>query len=347
MQTTFGLSTSPGDREEVHHSIRQIAPSTVIEDSGDAQVLYRLNEKDTNIVQQALKLLDQHQSSNRVVNYDIIGTTIEDVFLGLMSDKGKTSKAGANDLNVVMDNNGVMDSESENTSTHSNRPTLLASGRPVSVFHQALTIFYKRLLVLRRSWLPPLIALGIAIGGHLAGLSFIYSPSTSCSELGSASKLTMWYDPPISMEVITFDWLKWGGPEQFVTSPPDLLTSAGVDITGLNFSSIENLEEFSRYVRLNSQNLTYGGLAIDPDSLESLLVLQVFAGETYLSFSSNYIYNKAMIKSATGGNTSTMGRIQMSTGILTSGTIEVMGASTDSLPWAAFFGAAMVSSRFF
>ena len=54
-------------------------------------------------------------------------------------------------------------------------PTLLdlTPARPTSLLYQSLTLFYKRLLILRRSWLSPLLAVIVACCGACIPLFFM------------------------------------------------------------------------------------------------------------------------------------------------------------------------------
>jgi ATP-binding cassette subfamily A (ABC1) protein 3 len=60
-------------------------------------------------------------------------------------------------------------------------PLDLTPARPTSLLYQSLTIFYKRLLILRRSWLSPLLAVVIACCGACIPLFYMDGRVSTCA----------------------------------------------------------------------------------------------------------------------------------------------------------------------
>ena len=80
-----------------------IAPETYVTMCSPHQVCYHLKTKDTEVIRQVLGLLDDETSRHEIASYGIFGTTIEDIFLDLMS-KNETP-----DNSEIMGRSGVAD----------------------------------------------------------------------------------------------------------------------------------------------------------------------------------------------------------------------------------------------
>jgi hypothetical protein len=81
VQVSLSVSTSPPD--ELLHHIRTLAPHTHMS-LGSPQPLYHLKSKDTVVVDRVLQLLDRESGKYSIVSYDVLGTSIEDIFRELM-----------------------------------------------------------------------------------------------------------------------------------------------------------------------------------------------------------------------------------------------------------------------
>lgn len=84
-------------------------------------------------------------------------------------------------------------------------PTLhLSNGRKLLPLWQATTIFHKRCLVARRSWLTPLIMLIVAIAGACVPLFFLANIAQSCTTRFVASTSLCLYLPTSFISFLSF-----------------------------------------------------------------------------------------------------------------------------------------------
>lgn len=144
--------------------IRGVAPLAHTSSSVTGQMSYHLKSKDSIVVERILKLLDDNTEKYGIASYDIQGTSIEEVFLGLMNSETKKDS----------DSTALTDGEKTAEHTPSETPVpeqpailQLTNGKKVSFLKQALTIFHKRMYVVRRSWFTPLLMVAVAIAGYV------------------------------------------------------------------------------------------------------------------------------------------------------------------------------------
>ena len=75
-----------GHQTELLERIRTIAPLTYTTSSAPHEVSYHLKLKDAAVVQEVLSIVQDNQDAYGVSSYSVMGTSIEDIFLGLMHD---------------------------------------------------------------------------------------------------------------------------------------------------------------------------------------------------------------------------------------------------------------------
>jgi ATP-binding cassette, subfamily A (ABC1), member 3 len=205
----------------------------------------------------------------------------------------------------------------------------LPTGRPVSFFRQALTIFYKRTLILKRSWLTPLLTVIIAVAGATIPIVFISGELASCSVRFLDATPTPLYLPslPLSSSV--------------VTSPPNITDTLGSSTGFLPITNIPDNATFVNFISQNFANLSLGGVSLDQNTGASLIAWEAtppgITGLSMLNLATNLLYTRAL---NTSGNAA-----RIPTLILANyATFPPVDASTlVSLKWVIIFGAAMVS----
>lgn len=316
--------------EELLREIRAIAPETYTTTQSPQLVSYHLKTRDGDIVRQVLERCDARIKSGDILSYDILGTTIEDIFLDLMKKQ---------------EDNGVDEKVSRDTISASPSPAPniaamdLPSGRPVSPFRQALTIFHKRLLIGRRSWLTPALTIGIAVAGACIPLVFIKGKQQSCVRAFGNSTLALpLYLPSSPIVPFTF-----GPSSRVLVSPPGIISTLGSSADLLRITNVTDNATFLNDISQNYRNLSLGGVSIDPNTGATVFAWEAtppgITGPSMLNLVSNLLYNRALNSS---GNS-----IRTPTTILASySSFPPVGAGTlVSLRWIAFFGAVMV--RFF
>ncbi|KAJ6606797.1 hypothetical protein B0H10DRAFT_1819461 [Mycena sp. CBHHK59/15] len=331
VQVSLPLSDSvekTGPPTELLHHIRTLAPHAQISLASPHQPLYHLKSKDTVVVDQVLQLLDAETEKYRIVSYDVLGTSIEDIFLELM----KKEDIGQNDAAEKSLTRSV-------ASVEEPKPVALnlATGRATSPFQQAFTIFYKRALIVRRSWLTPLLAVVVAIAGATIPLIFISGRSQSCIKTLDIPGTDITLYPPTS-PLLPFEL---GPSSRVLDSPPGIISSLG-NTTGSGFFVVSDLPDNATFVatiKENFRNLTAGGVSFDPASGNSLVAWEATApglmGPTMLNLASNILFNHALNTSGRAASAPTL--------ILpTYESFPPVDAGTlFALKWIAFFSAVM------
>ncbi|KAJ7045165.1 hypothetical protein C8F04DRAFT_989821 [Mycena alexandri] len=341
-----------GASTELLQTIRTLAPHTHMSLASPHQPLYHLKSKDTVVVDKVLQLLDGESEKYSIRSYDVLGTSIEDIFLELMRKEDPQPLENADELEKS--STPSADSIDEPKPVTLN----LATGRATSPLRQALTIFYKRSIIFRRSWLTPFLAVVIAIAGATIPLVFLKGRSQSCIKTLDIPGTDIFLFPPTS-PLLPF----YLGPQSRVLdSPPGIVNSLG-NLTAL--SSLANLTAFANFtgfgnttalqpfsildladnatfvstIQQNYLNITTGGVSFDAATSNTLVAWEATApglmGPTMLNLASNILYNHAL-------NTSGRAGVLPSLILPTYETFPPVDAGTlVALKWIAFFSAVM------
>lgn len=327
MQVSFGSSaihenTDAMKTTELLQNIRPIAPHTYVTTLSRHQSCFHLKTRDSNIIHQVLELLDNEMRSGRITSYDILGTTIEDIFLDLMAKNEATKD----------------EKPSHDTSPSPLRKAVgldLPIGRPVSPFKQAFTIFHKRLLIARRSWLTPVLAVLVAVAGACIPLVFIAGKQQSCiRRFGNTTSIPLYFP---SSPIVPFTF---GTSSRVLMSPPDIIQTLGNSTNFFRTTNTNDNATFVDSISRNYRNLSLGGISIDTNSGASLVAWEAsppgLTGPTMLNLATNILYNRALNASGNGARTPTIIRANYASfPPLAAGTLV-------SLRWITFFGAVMV-----
>ncbi|KAJ7360966.1 hypothetical protein DFH08DRAFT_1074070 [Mycena albidolilacea] len=359
VQVSLPLSDSlekTGPFNELLRDIRTLAPHTQMSLASLHQPLYHLKSKDTVVVDQVLQLLDRESEKYSIASYDVLGTSIEDIFLELM----RKEDVGEHPENV----GGVAEAEKSLTPSSASveevKPEALnlATGRVTSPFRQALTIFHKRSIIVRRSWLTPLLAVIIGIAGSTIPLVFLHGRSQSCVKTLDIPATDIFLLP----EASPLGAFYLGLESRVLDSPPGIINSLG-NLTALssfaNFTALTNSTDFGNTTALqpfsildvpdnatfvstiqqNFRNITTGGVSFDAASGNMLVAWEATApgllGPTMLTLASNILINHALNTSGRAGPVPSL--------ILpTYQSFPPVDAGTlVALKWIAFFGAVM------
>jgi ATP-binding cassette, subfamily A (ABC1), member 3 len=325
IQVTFVIPTDSekidtSSRPELLSSIRTIAPETFVTIPFPHQVCYHLKVKDTEVVRQVLGLLDDGTSRYAIASYDILGTTIEDIFLDLMSknetpDNSEIVLGGASSPHLEVKSNLVD----------------LPTGRPVPPFRQAFTIFYKRTLILKRSWLTPLLTVIIGVAGATIPLVFINGELKSCSvKFLNATSVPLYL--PFSSLVTS---------SSIVTSPPNITSTLGNTFQLFPITNVPDNATFVNFISQNFLNLSLGGVSLDLTTGASLIAWEAtppgITGLSMLNLATNLLYARALNMSGNAARIPTLVLANYATFPPLDASILV------SLRWVFIFGAAMVS----
>ncbi|KAJ7083365.1 hypothetical protein B0H15DRAFT_785012 [Mycena belliarum] len=318
---------------ELLQRVRTVAPLAHMSFGASHQPLYHLKSKDTNVVDRVLQLLDSETEEYGIISYDVLGTSIEDIFLKLMKNEDSNSDGAGAEKHT---------STPRAPSTEKAQPVALrlANGRRTSPFRQALTIFHKRFIIFRRSWLTPFLAVLIAIAGSAIPLVFLAGRPRSCVKTPDVSGT----DLPVSFQLSPL----YLGPQSLVLdSPPGVLSSLGdlaasFNTIGLQPFSILDVSDNATFVdtiKENFRNITPGGVSFDLASGNSLVSWEAsppgLRGPSLLNLASNVLFNNALQTSGRAGALPTLILpLYQSFPPVDAGTLF-------SLRWIAFFGAVM------
>ncbi|KAF9011272.1 hypothetical protein BDQ17DRAFT_1537998 [Cyathus striatus] len=319
--TVDASRTSP---EGILGKIQAVSPYATLSDSSAGAATYHLNSNDLKVVSKALDVLQTAKDRDEIASYDLHGTSMESVFLQLASDDSDGPDA-------AMTGQG-----------HSKDTTItLSSGRARSPLSQAVTIFHKRALIVRRSWLVPFLALAVAISGAWWPLRFVSGGVASCTS-ADLDDFTFPIFPP----------QYFYGNEDYLASPPELVQV--INATTLipsvlpfgdgeindPFLELPNNASFVDAVNQAWQNQTlfYRGLSMNFDTGEIMVLWPVeLAPDVSFGLATNILYNRALNSSLGPQDTPRA----ISPHFESLPTVKVEALTT--LEWVAVFGAALVA----
>lgn len=241
---------------ELIRRVQAIAPAAHVSSSPPNHASFHLRSRDTDVVEQVLRLLDEDGQTYGVVSYDIQGTSIEDIFLTLMNEAATTSDTKQADEETV----------ASSVEMPSISPILrLSNGRRRSSWQHALTIFHKRVLVARRSWLSPVLLVLIAIAGACVPLFFIAGRPQSCTiSFENATSLSLYLpNSPINFFALS-------KADEVLVSPPGITD----DLPNIGFVLRRNVTDNATFVSTIQDdflNLARGGISVNTATGESLV----------------------------------------------------------------------------
>lgn len=360
IQVTF-KGQKPGEKPvdepvpELLSLIRSVAPNTYVSTNSASQSVYHLRAKDTRVVQQVLSILDQGKNEFNIEGYDILGTTIEDIFLDLMAKEEGKGNVLEKTVHATSDADADAGEAGDDAIKSIPIGQRISDGRPVSPLNQALTILYKRFLIAKRAWITPFLTLAVAILGSIIPLILITTPAPTCSQLRAG------YKPTLSTRVVPVNIPLYlpdssllpmlvQGEGDLVLAPKDVLGDAGINISAvLQAVSLTDQAAFNEYILGNRQNIDVGGIFVPSDGDAPAVFTWdaefFLKGLSMLNLASNVMYRDALAQSGVLGN-ATVGR-----GVLIKANYEILPAARAigfaALRWAVFFSATMVRFFFF
>ncbi|KAM6499563.1 hypothetical protein JOM56_005071 [Amanita muscaria] len=337
LQVTFdaAIDAEKADlaRSELLQRIRALTPDAQANYLSALQTLYRLNTRDVAVVARLLQLLGEEKSKFGIASYDVLGTSIEDVFLGLM-EKSETTALAENDKRS---SNGTLDLPSGSITKDAGKgqsPVMrLTRGVPTSLFQQAFTIFYKRLLILRRSWLSPFLTVSVAVAAATIPTTFIVRDYQTCANLlHNFSPDSLYLPSAISSALVL--------APHVVESPPGIVSTLGTSMARVPVTDVPDNATFVNTISNNYRDLTLGGISVNPTTGESLIAWEAsppgLLGPVMLNLVTNILYNQAI--NASSGQINNTSRVIRAT---FRPLPAPSGRSLNDLKWAAFFGIAM------
>ncbi|EJD03513.1 P-loop containing nucleoside triphosphate hydrolase protein [Fomitiporia mediterranea MF3/22] len=345
LQVSLATSDSPekpdlGPKPEILETIQTLAPNASMISNTMSSAQYRLQTKDSAQVGQVLSLLESKKGALRIASYDVHGTSMEDIFLALMKEHGEglydDSTPMAGDAPIL---NRVDSKGSSLSASHAPKILRLTTGRRRSPFAQAFTIFRKRCMIARRSWLTPILSLIVAVGGSCIPLFFISSRTEMCSshvrnDTGTNTTLFL----PRSPLLIMSELLPPGSGGSLLTTPPNITQSLGLATASLPILNIQDNATFVSTINQDFRNFSLGGISVDLASGNSLFAWEGtppgLTAPTLLNLVDNILYNALNTSGQGNGATRLITpRFETFPGL--------NGGTLVALKWDIFFLAAM------
>ncbi|KAH8094651.1 P-loop containing nucleoside triphosphate hydrolase protein [Cristinia sonorae] len=313
--------------------IKEFAPLTHVSSSSPIQASYHLKVKDTPTVQKILQAIEDEKKTYNIASYSILGTSIEDIFLGLMHDSSTKDE---------LEQTRRESSEAEKS--RSSTPVLpslpqamsLTNGRRRSPLGQAFTIFHKRFLIFRRSWLTPCLAILIAVGGSCVPLFFLKDTQDTCAQRVRRNITGMPLYLPVSAIGVAE---QTATGDHILASPPGVVSILGASAAGLLIEDIPNNATFVDTINRSYLNQSLGGVSVDLQTNSALFAWEASApgltGQVMLNFASNILYNNALNVTGRAGPAPSIisAKYQNFPGLI-AGTLK-------ALRWLVFFGISM------
>ncbi|EIW87313.1 P-loop containing nucleoside triphosphate hydrolase protein [Coniophora puteana RWD-64-598 SS2] len=316
--------------------VRGIAPGAVLYQPAPTQASYQLQSKDSNVVEVVLQMLEVEKTRYGISSYDVQGTTIEDIFLDLMDQQGKRDSTSEKSLTQSTSDTDVGSVPPTNAApkVEASAAMALTDGRPRSTLSQALTIFHKRTLVARRSWLTPLLVILVAVCGSCIPLFYLSGQEPSCTLQFKNETVIPLFVPLSPLRAFAF-----GSAAEVLTAPPGIASTLGHATEFLPVRNIADNASFVQTIQDSYMNITNGGVSIDTTTGAALVAWEAsppgLMGPTMMNLATNVLYNRALNASGdTAGTPSVIMANYAAFPPIAAGTLV-------DLKWIAFFGAAM------
>ncbi|KAF9471812.1 P-loop containing nucleoside triphosphate hydrolase protein [Pholiota conissans] len=298
-------------------SIRDIAPHAYYTIPSPSHICYHLKTRDSPTVIKVLNLLDAEICVGTITAYEILGTTIEDIFLELMNEQDAGERSSLSTISASLNNHVIN----------------LPPGRYVSPLRQAFTIFRKRLLIAKRSWLAPILTVAVAVSGSCIPLIFISGRHQLCVEPTRYLPTTSLYFP--TSYVVN----RTSPSSRILATPPGIISTLGSNFEDVPVSYLPDNATFVAAISRGYHNLSMGGVSLDQDSGSSLIAWDATApgirGPVMVNLATNILYNRAL--GLSGNAPQTPVSIQPSFTTFP----RVAAATLEYLRWMFFFGTVM------
>jgi len=263
-------------------------------------------------VKHVLELIQGRKAELEIEGYQVHGTTIEDIFLQLMAKENQGVLEDLSGEPTEEEKLEKANSKAESSEDHvelsvlsrttATKPLTLTNSRKRSALSQSFTVLYKRLLILRRSWLSPLLTILVATCGATIPIFFMNGrdPDTCRRAFAAADSVQLYLgNSPYSSLV---DLAIPNPSGHLVVSPPGIIDSLGPSMQAVNVTNVQDNATFVSTIDSNFMNLSLGGLSFNPNTGESLIAWEGspigLTSSTILNLASNILYNRAL--NATG-----------------------------------------------
>ncbi|KAF4611653.1 hypothetical protein D9613_004331 [Agrocybe pediades] len=333
------LDSEKSTEQSLLQDIRRLAPKTYVTNPSSSEACFHLRTRDSTVVEAALNMMDAHHRAERILSYDILGPTIEDVFLSVMNDRDTSKRRSIESFGPGLDPDSMpVDEIAYSPLLESSVGLGLTDGRSVSPFRQAFTVFHKRALIAKRAYMTPLLAIAVAVMGACVPLVFIKGQEQPCTfkpQIPTALPLFLPASPPLLNSTML------GGPAHVVDSPPGLLYPLDQVFT---VTDTADNTSFVNMISANFRSISTGGVSVNEDTGESLFAWEATVpgvkGASMLNLASNALYSRALNMSSSNPLEEETPSVDVIFSNYTN-MQRVASATLVYLKWLFFFGAVM------
>ncbi|KAG8799616.1 hypothetical protein FRC17_007080, partial [Serendipita sp. 399] len=293
---TFPTGSEP--EKERHSSIAQNLLSKIIPRAENCRcthvtptgATFSLRSKDVHVVREVLDVFETEKAAGTISSYEVHGTSLEDIFIGLMGRSTQDS-----DGHIVEDAAGKegegtvvapVESDSRQTPTteaEDPKPLVLSNGRRTWFYQQAWTVYRKRLLILRRAWLGPLLAMAIACSGACIPLFFMKDRVKTCEPdfvpSYTQSLMLPWSSATNYQGFGNFSTSSsissYMNAYTAIIAPPDALAPLSGFFTSVRVNTVVDRQALLDNIQANAKNISFGGIFINPAANDSLVTFEV------------------------------------------------------------------------
>ncbi|EIW75760.1 hypothetical protein CONPUDRAFT_131199 [Coniophora puteana RWD-64-598 SS2] len=345
LQVTF----SAGSEDEIEslarealRRLKRVIPEAEMNSASPVTMRYHLHTWDPLVIERALTLLENDvHVSPAISSCDVLGTSIEDIFLDVLSEKPP---------HYPIDGAGTLylPPTSPEFPPKSEPPKVLADGRRISPFYQALIVAYKRYLIARRSWYIPLLLTLVAILGSCVPIIFVYRQPAGdvCMLQRSAVTRQPLYLPDALATAASTGGAGNATETPLLVSPPSVASFMSQELNGVDIVSLQDNNSFVSTISGDYLNIPLGGLSI-PTSTSAETGDTLFAWEAssdgglkglaMLNLVSNLLYTQA--RNTAGNSSGTANPVIYAS---YEQFPPISGTSLHGLEWLAIFGTCMI-----
>ena len=269
---SLSLETGQHDEEVIERLVHMFPASTISESRGRRRLI--TGSTDLSALGKAVEMLEDAKRQGHAIKYQLDGASIEQVFLDLNREPDRNDSTGMSTpippsdstppiKEVEIPENTVSEKDLEITPQIDRAKTVLISLTPgrkpsflLSIPIDAFTIFRKRLLIVRRGWLLPLVGIVVVIAATCIPLFFLADRVQTCEFVSDERRLLHLTYP--------------SSPYPFAYTPPliapqSAFTNYSIPAHYVDF--VPDNQTFVNDIAMNISNISFGGISLSSSPL--------------------------------------------------------------------------------